>query len=138
MTTHHTPDPGVVSAIYDLDPDSLRFSLSAGTPLVVNPHDARRCDGSPASPEQIVAVVEARHCDWQAALELHRHARDQLRYELERKERIGELLQKYSSADDDEKLDAIEPRMTPEDHAEYRRCWADLGNVMVLGGGCNR
>jgi hypothetical protein len=128
------PDPAIVAAIYDLDPNSLRWSMSAATALVPNPQDARRWDGKPASPEQIAAASSARYCDWQAAHEMHRHALEQSRYELDRKERIAALLHKYASGNPAELLGFIEPRMTAADRAEYRRLWDDLGNVMVMHG----
>lgn len=128
------PDPAIVAAIYDIDPDSLTLSICASTPLVINPDEARRYDGRPASPEQVAALKSARRCDLQAVLDLHRHALAQAQYELERKERIVELLGKYWSGDDDEYVDEILPRMTPDDRAEYLKLWDDLGNFMVLGG----
>jgi hypothetical protein len=129
-----TPDPAIVAVIYDLDTESLSWSMSSVTTLVTDLHDLRQWDGTPASPEQIAAASSARPCDWQAALELHHLALEQAEYDLERRQRISFLVHKYASGDPDERLGVIETRMTAADRAEYRRLWDDLGNVMVLRG----
>jgi hypothetical protein len=67
-------------------------------------------------------------------LDMHKYELEQSRYELERKERISELLHKYARDDEDDvKLAVIEQRMTLADWVEYRKAWDELGDFMVLG-----
>ena len=116
------PDPAIVAAIYNLDPETL----------CGEPENLRRLDGTPASPNEIEALNKARLCDVRAAVDMHEHALEQSRYELERRERIHQLLGKYAHGGD-EKLGVIEQRMTLTDWVEYRTLWDELGNVMMLG-----
>ena len=85
--TDTTPDPAIIAAIYNLDPASW-----------LEPEHVRRLDGGPPSPAEIEAFNKARVCEIRAAMDMHKHALEQSRYELDRKERIGELLDKYPTA----------------------------------------
>ncbi len=121
MTT--TPDPAIV-AIYNLDPDSL----------FAEPGAFCRLDGTPASSDEIEAVGKRPHVRPARRLDMHKHALEQSRYELQRKERITEILHRYARGYDNEQIAAIEQRMTLADWVEYRALWDELGNFMVLDG----
>jgi enolase len=64
---------------------------------------------------------------------MSRLALERSRHELECKERITEILDKYSN-DDNEQLGVIEQRMTLADWVKYRALWDELGNVLILIG----
>ena len=121
------PNLDIVAKLYHLDPDT--FDTSAG--------GIRRWDGTPATPEEVEAFRASRLVDWEATLDLHRHALEQSEWELVRKERLKLLCDKYRRDGDtgSTSLSVIETRMSPEDRAEWIRLWDDLGNVMVLTGG---
>lgn len=114
-----TPDPAIVAAIYNLDPDTIADPVPT------------QLDGTPATPEQIEALTRARLGDMRAVADLHRLALEQAEYELDCKQRIAALAEKYGRHDK-ETLGVIEARMTPEDRAEWQRLWDGLGNIMVM------
>jgi hypothetical protein len=121
------PNLDIVAKLYHLDPDT--FPLGAG--------GIRRWDGTPATPEEVEAFRASRLVDWEATLELHRHALEQSQYKVDRQQRILELLNKYRRESDTSaiEIDTIAGRMSPKDRSEYYRLWDDLGNIMVLTGG---
>jgi hypothetical protein len=119
-------NPDIVATLFNLDPETI-----------LGPTEGlRRNDGTPATPDEVEARRNARLVDIRAVVELHRLALEQSKYKLDRQERIGALLDKYRRDTDTEStpLDAVVPRMTPQDRAEWNRLWADLGNIMVLTG----
>jgi hypothetical protein len=121
------PNLDIVAKLYHLDPDTI----------LLGPDGTRRWDGTPATPDEVEAVRNARLADLQAVAELQQLALEQSEWELVRKERIKLLCDKYRRDGDtgSTPLSVIETRMSPEDRAEWIRLWDDLGNVMVLTGG---
>ncbi len=115
------PDPAIVAAIYNLDLSTL---LERGCF-----DDLRRLDGTPASAEEIEALKSATADDLEAATHMHYLAAEREQFRADRMSRIDELYRKYSKGNN-EVLVAIEARMTPEDLAECRQLWDDLGGVV--------
>jgi hypothetical protein len=121
------PNLDIVAKLYHLDPDTF----------LLGPDGTRRWDGTPATPDEVEAVRNARVADFKAVVEFQQLALEQSEWELVRKERIKLLCDKYRRDGDtgSTPLSVIETRMSPEDRAEWIRLWDDLGNVMVLTGG---
>ncbi len=115
------PNPATVAAIYNLDLSTL---LQRGSF-----DDLRRLDGTPASAEEIEALKSATADDLKATVDMHLLAAEREQFRADRMSRIGELYRKYSKGEH-EVLAVVEARMTPEDLAECRRLWDDLGGIV--------